>query len=351
MSATEKTSRPAGQSVLGSLSVRCLGLFVGCAAVLSACATVPAGHNGVLLRSDGVDPVPLAEGAHTIGPWSRVDLYDLRVDEHNETLVAVTADGAEVNARASIVTFHAAPGEIVALAREVGPRFYDVVVLPVISSTVRMVLAGLRADQLDTPGIIRAQAEVTRLAAQRLRPFHIIVDSVNLRTLGLPFTSAAYAAVIDTGVEEQKVLLARQQIALSRQRADGRREEARGIASAHAIVAPTLRPQILQESADRAWAALLVSPSTSVELQGFRTPPPSRRSHHDNTLLFDGKTLLLMAGISMGSSPGRGAPQPLVPEASACSGAPLAARSHRRTGRACTPSHLGTTSPCTTSGR
>ena len=133
-------------------------------------------------------------------------------------------------------------------------------------------LAGLRADRLDTAGIIRAQAEVTRVAAQRLRPFHIIVDSVNLRTLGLPFTSAAYAAIVDTGVEEQKVLLARRRIELARKRAEERREEARGTAAAHAIVATTLTPAILQESANRAWEALLTSPSTAVELRASGTP-------------------------------------------------------------------------------
>lgn len=136
---------------------------------LSGCATVPSGHVGVVLRAGGVDPVPLGEGAHTVSPWTRVDVYDLRVDEHNEDLAAISADGAQVEARASILTFHPVPDEIVALAREVGPRFYEVLVLPIVSATVRKVLAGVPADQLDTPGIIRVQTEVTRLAAQRLR--------------------------------------------------------------------------------------------------------------------------------------------------------------------------------------
>ncbi len=252
-----------GRHSLGRLIV----VVTSAAGALSACATVPAGHAGVVLRSDGVDPVSLAEGAHTVSPWARVDLYDLRVDEHSEDLVAVSADGAQVEARASILTFHAAPGEIVALAREVGPRFYQTLVLPVVSSTVRKVLAGLRADQLDTPGIVRAQEEVTRLAAERLRRYHVVVDSVNLRTLNLLSTSLAYAAVVETGIEEQKVSLARQEVTLAKQRADGLREEARGIAAAHSVVAPTLRPEILQDSANRAWSALLASPSTTVEVR------------------------------------------------------------------------------------
>lgn len=234
---------------------------------LSACATVPAGHLGVVLQSDGVAPEPLAEGAHVVSPWSTVMLYDMRVDEHTENLGAVSADGAALEARASVLTFHAAPGEVVALAREVGPHFYANLVRPIVSSVVRRVLAGLRADQLDTPGIRRAQAAVTRAAAEELRPFHIIVDSIDLRTLNLVTTSAAYAAVIQTGVEEQKVFLARKQIELAQKDDEALRESARGIEAAHAIVAPTLTPDVLGDAARRAWGRLLTAPSSAVEVR------------------------------------------------------------------------------------
>jgi regulator of protease activity HflC (stomatin/prohibitin superfamily) len=234
---------------------------------LSACATVPPGHLGVVLRSDGVEPQPLVEGSHFLSPWSQVTLYDVRVDEHTENLGAVSADGTALEAKASVLTFHAAPGEVVALAGEVGPNFYAVVVLPIVSSTVRRVLAGLRADQLDTAGIRRAQAMVTRDAADQLRPFHIIVDSVDLRTLNVLFTSAAYAAVVETGVEEQKVYLARKRIELAKHEDDVLREAARGIAAAHAIVAPTLTPDALSDRATRAWSRLLTAPSSSVEFR------------------------------------------------------------------------------------
>lgn len=234
---------------------------------LSACATVPAGHLGVVLRSDGVAPEPLGEGSHFVGPWSMVTLYDVRADEHNEDLGAVSADGAALEARASVLTFHAAPGEVVALAREVGPDFYKTIVLPIVSSTVRRVLAGMRVDQLDTPGIRRAQATIARAAAEKLRPFHIVLDSVDLRTLNVPASSAAYAAVLETGVAEQNVYLARKQIDLARGHSEALRERARGIDAAHATVAPTLTPGVLRDGATRAWARLLTAPSSSVEVR------------------------------------------------------------------------------------
>lgn len=244
-----------------------LVLVVLSAGSLSACATVPAGHLGVVLRSDGVAPEPLGEGSHLVSPWSTVTLYDVRADEHNEDLGAVSADGAALEARASVLTFHAAPGEVVALAREVGPGFYETVVLPVVSSTVRRVLAGMRVNQLDTPGIRRAQGDIARAAAEKLRPFHIVLDSVDLRTLNVPASSAAYAAVLETGVAEQTVFLARKQVELARARSEALRERAKGIDAVHATVAPTLTPGVLRDDATRAWARLLTASSSAVEVR------------------------------------------------------------------------------------
>jgi len=254
------------------------GVVVGLGPVLAAlgwlpaCATVPPGQAGVLLRASGVAGEPLDEGVHFIGPLARVELYDLRAQEHNEDLTALSADGAMLEARASVLTFHPMPGQLVALAREVGPNYYEVLIRPLVRSTVRRVLAGLRADQLDTAGIIGAEREITRLTAERLDSHHIVFDAISLRTLGLLPSSAAYRAVVDTAVKEQEVLAQRQREQLARQRADEGRERARGVAGAHALLAPTLSPAALAEAASRAWARLLTAPATRVEVRSERVP-------------------------------------------------------------------------------
>jgi regulator of protease activity HflC (stomatin/prohibitin superfamily) len=243
-----------------------LTLFSLLLAGTTACATVPAGHAGVLLRASGVAPEPLAEGAHFVGPLARVDLYDLRAGHQSEDLVALAADGAELEARASVLTFHPAPGELVALAREVGPDYYGVLIRPVVRSAVRRVLAGLRADQLDMPGVARAEREITRITAERLRPCHIVFDAIDLRTLALSPASAGYHAVVETSVAEQQALAARNLVELARRRADERRVDARGIAASHVLLAPTLTPQTLDDGATRAWTQLLTARSTTVQV-------------------------------------------------------------------------------------
>src|SRR5208283_2578088 len=155
------------------------GVFTFALAAFSACATVPSGSAGVLLRPGGVAPEPQGEGVQFIGPLARIDVYDLRAHERTEDLAALSADGGMIEARASVLTYHPVPEELVALAREVGPDYYEVLIKPVVRSALRRVIAGFRAVELDTPGITGAEREVTAITAQLLRPYHIVFDGVS----------------------------------------------------------------------------------------------------------------------------------------------------------------------------
>lgn len=250
------------------------GLFLcGClVSSAAACAVVPSGQLGVLLRPGGVARDPLGEGTHVIGPFAHAEIYDLRGQQHNEDLGALSADGAMLEARASVLTFRPVASEAVALAQQTGPTYYRVIVQPLVRSTVRRVLANRRLDELDTAGILSAQREITRIAAARARPFHIVIDSVDLRTLAMLPSSRAYRVVVETSVTEQEALAARKRVELARHQADARREAARGIAGAHALLAPTLTPETLAESANRAWTSLVSAPSSYVEVRSSRSP-------------------------------------------------------------------------------
>ena len=238
----------------------------------TACATVPSGGAGVLLRIRGVAPEPMGEDVHFIGPLAQVETYDLRAQERSEDLSALSADGVMLDARASVMTFHPAPGEVVALARETGPDYYPVLVRPMVRSSLRKILAAYRADSLDTPGITRVEREVTDETAQRLRPFHVVFDSISLRTLGITRSSESYQTIVDTGVKEQEAIAARLLPELAQREADERRAEAQGIAESHALIAPTISPELLTDAANRAWTRLLTSTSTHVEIRPKTQP-------------------------------------------------------------------------------
>jgi regulator of protease activity HflC (stomatin/prohibitin superfamily) len=243
------------------------GWLLGLVAVCG-CATVPSGHAGVLVTArGGVQPVPLGEGMHFIPPLAYVDLYDLRGQERDEDLMAIAADGAPVEARASLVTFHIAPDELVAFDREVGPDYYKVIVKPIVRSTVRLVVASYDSFALYDMTKVRAlQRRVTELAAERMRKYHVILDSVDLRTLGVTASPKLQRQILDTGALEQRVLATPQLLEIARRKGDARREDARAIAHAHELVAPTLTRAILDDEARRATDKLLTAPATTVVL-------------------------------------------------------------------------------------
>ncbi len=236
-----------------------------------ACATVPPGFGAVVLAPSGVRAEPLKEGESPIPWFSEVTLYDLRQQEVTVRFHALTHDGGLVTASASVVTFRIVPEELVALAREVGPGYAQLLVRPEAEAAVRLVVGGLLADELDTEHILAAQAEVTRRAAERLRPYHVFLESVDLRTLQVvaPLASAQVGRAL---VLEQQILAAPRQMEIARKAADARREEALGLASQFGVLAHSLSPETLEDRRLRAWNRLLVAPSSSIEVEAAGAP-------------------------------------------------------------------------------
>ncbi|MGO9831085.1 MAG: SPFH domain-containing protein [Myxococcaceae bacterium] len=244
-------------------------LFLALAGV--ACTTVPPGRAAVVLAPSGVRPEPLGEGVSAIPWFGQVSLYDLREQELTVQFNAITQDGSPAMTSASVVTFRIIPEELVALAREVGPDYASVMVQPEVEAAVRLVVGGLRADELDTEHILAAQAKVTDRAAARLRPYHILLESVDMRTLQI-VSPLALAQVGATLVLEQRLLAEPRELEIVRKQADARREEAVGLAERHETLQGSLSPQTLEDFRRRAWDKLLRAPSATIHVEAAGSP-------------------------------------------------------------------------------
>lgn len=235
------------------------------------CVTVPAGMAGVVLPPrGGVRTEPLGEGVHVL-PLCSVNLYDLRAQERDQDLRALTADGSPLLARASLVTYHVPAAELAALDREIGPDYYRVLVSPTVLSMARRVLGRLPANAFGSDGIRRAQQEIASLAAAALRPRHVVLDGVQLRGVFV-LSAIAYRTMLETTELEQQALATPQRLQLARQRAEALRERGRGQALSFALLAPTLAPEALAEAEGRAWDLLLRAPSTAVAVRATDQP-------------------------------------------------------------------------------
>ena len=136
---------------------------------------------------------------------------------------------------------------------------------------MRLVVGGLLADELDSDHILLAQEEITRRAAARLRPYHVFLESVDMRTLQVvaPLAQIVAARAL---VLEQRILTIPREMEIARKMAEERREEAAGIESQFEALAPSLSPPTLEDRRRRAWEALLRSPSSDVVVETAKNP-------------------------------------------------------------------------------
>lgn len=248
------------------------GLFplVFASFLATGCATVPSGDRALVITPLGTEQT-LDEGSSLIFPFSRVDYFDMRAQERNEDLIGLTSDGASVIARSSLVTYHILPSGISEVDHTLGPHYYEVLIKPLIDSTVRKVFASYRWLDLDSDHIVEAQERITRIVADRLRRSAIALDGVQMRQVMITLPEA-YAEVVDTEVWKQKVLERKEQIQVARGRADALRNAAVGTAESHRLIEPTLSSQVISDSGRRAWGELMRSRNSSVKVMDADVP-------------------------------------------------------------------------------
>ena len=195
----------------------------------------------------------------------------MREQELTVRFNAISRDGSPVTTSASVVTYRVVAEELVALAREVGPKYADVLIRPEVEAALRLVVGGLGSDELDTEHILAAQAAVKERAAARLRPYHIVLESVDFRTLEV-VSPLALQQVGATLVFQQRLLEAPRQLEIVRKQAEARREEAAGIAQNHEALEGSLSAATLEDFRRRSWDALLRAPSTTVHVKAAGAP-------------------------------------------------------------------------------
>ena len=237
----------------------CVSVLVVC---LISCTTVGPGQASVAMNLDG-NIRQLDEGVW-FTPCCNVDSFDLRQSSWSARFEAITADGMPVYTSEAIVTYRLNDRELISLDREIGPDYENILISPIIQSSVRQILAKYRWDQFDASGLQNSQKEITALAKQRLARYHIILDKIEIRNI-LSELKKFNEEVIATSVTEQLALESRIKVKIAKDKAAERIQEAKGMKAEFSTLEPTLNKQVLAEARNSAWERLLISPSAKVE--------------------------------------------------------------------------------------
>ncbi|HEY1696233.1 MAG TPA: prohibitin family protein [Polyangiaceae bacterium] len=268
---------------------------------------VGSGEMAVVHTPEGAAPKPLPPGDFHIGYADTATDYSVRSQEHGEQLDVLSSDGLRIVLDASI-RYHAVPGEVVALDRELGPDYYDVLLGPTLRSQARRVVGRFRPEEIYSSQRELIEKQIREGIDQAIKGRHIELEAVLIRNVTLP--GAIQAAINDKLEKEQAALkmkyvedeqkaqdrvklmqandeaeqqkIAAQSAATvakiaadsdaqvkkiqAQAGADAKKVEGQGVAEYQRAVQPTLTPQVLRMREIQASKALAESPNAKIVL-------------------------------------------------------------------------------------
>ena len=125
-----------------------IAILLSIGSVTLACfQTVPTGHTGVVTTFGRVENTTLDSGVHFVLPWQQVVKMDNRVQKQTVELPCFSSDIQEVNLTYTI-NFQIKKSDAQNIYRTIGVDYYNTVIQPCITESVKVVTARYTAEQL-----------------------------------------------------------------------------------------------------------------------------------------------------------------------------------------------------------
>ncbi len=226
---------------------------------------IPAGSVGVVYdMGRGVLPNPMKEGLNYAIPiWQRVTLMDTRLQEYtmsmaadegalrrDDSLDAPTSDGQQVKVDATVI-FRIDQKSAPEVYKTIGADYVDKLIRPYSRSQIRMVISRYTAPAIYSEKRQEAETVMTQELSELLKPKHIIIDKILLRTV--VFSPEYSKAIEDKVIAEQKVKQAEYEVKVASQQAQAKIAEAKGLAEAQQLQKASLTQEFLQLEAIKKW--------------------------------------------------------------------------------------------------
>lgn len=173
---------------------------VGLVTLGSSITIVPAGHTGVVLRLQQVQPSVFSEGLHFKTPFiSNVIPVEVRIQKSESTQTSASSDLQNVTTTLA-VNYSLNSSTVNKLYKEVGLDYRARIVEPAISESLKAVTARYTAEQLITKRPEVSQG-VEELLAKKLNKYNIKLNEISITEF--KFSSEFNAAIEAKQTAEQ----------------------------------------------------------------------------------------------------------------------------------------------------
>ena len=245
--------------------VTCAAGVLAAALILLSCVdTVPTGHTGVVTTFGKVENVTLDSGVHFKLPWQKVVKMDNRIQKQTVTLPCFSSDIQEVNL-VYTVNYQIKKTDAQTIYRTIGVDYYNTVILPCITESVKVNTARYTAEQLVGSRSALADA-IEKDLSQRLLRYNIELVKTSIENMDFTdaFTDAVEAKQVAQQNKlraeteaEQKIIEANAQAEVRRVNADAEAYELRARAEAEAeanrMISESLTPELISYTYAQAW--------------------------------------------------------------------------------------------------
>src|SRR5690242_18916246 len=231
------------------------------------CPVVDSGHAGIVFKSlgQGTSRTVLGEGMHLMPLWNDVIPYDLRVHEFKESLSVLSNNGLALRVDAS-VRFRPKPDELFELQTQVGERYAEILIAPVVRSEARKVFGRYSPEEIYSTKREEIERQIFEEVQKALAGKHVVVEAILIRDVELP--EAIKVAIADKLAEEQRSQKMRFTLDKERQEALRKQIEAEGIAKYQSIVRQGLTSEYLSYKGIEATERLAGSANAKIVIVG-----------------------------------------------------------------------------------
>ncbi len=193
-----------GRKGLAALATAASALLCAGAIALSCIQAVPTGHTGVVTTFGRVENTTLDSGVHFVLPWQEVVKMDNRVQKQTADLACFSSDIQEVNMTYTI-NYQIKKSDAQNIYRTIGVDYYNTVIQPCITESVKVVTARYSAEQLVGKRNELAAA-IEQDLSEKLLGYNIELVSTSIENMD--FTNAFTDAVEAKQVAQQNKLRA-----------------------------------------------------------------------------------------------------------------------------------------------
>ena len=266
----DKIRRNRLRLICGGLATTLIILFLWPSIVIS----IKPGELGVLyarFRGGTQLQHTYEEGIHFIQPWNIMYIYDVRVQEETQNIDVLTVDGLTINVQISL-RFQIIRDRLPALHQEIGPRYREKVVLPIMNSAVRQTIGSYRPDDLYSTARQELQDQMLVDAVEEMGRIPILIQGFVVKTITLP--EVLRDSIERKLVAEQSYL--RYKYILLEEQQEARRKiiEAEGIKAYQMLVNEHMTQNFLRYQGIQATKDLASSPNAKVVVIGGKDGLP-----------------------------------------------------------------------------